>query len=216
MSEATKEEGRIKLTKPERLTFPNLDEPRAVKRNGKDTGKPKFSINIEFLPDSPDLAAFKAKAVAVAKAKWPGVDLKTLKFPFTNGDTLADKAKAKGKDREFSRGRVVFTARTEYQPTLSIVKGGEVIDVNGEDKSAVKKLFYSGCAVLAEVSFSAYDAVNEDGKPGVNAYVNKVLSFNKGAKLTGGPSSAETFKDYIGSASDEDPTDGDLDDEIPF
>jgi hypothetical protein len=214
MSEATNE-GRAKTTKPQVLTFPNLDEPRAVKRNGKDTGKPKYSINLEFEPESEDLAAFKAQAVAVARAKWPGVDLKTLKFPFTSGDQLADKAKAKGKDREFSRGKAVFTARTEFQPNLSVLKDGKVIDLDGTDKGQIKKLFYSGCAVLVEVQFSAYDAVQEDGKPGVNAYVNKVLSFNKGKRLTGGASSEEAFKDYIGSVSDYDPTDG-LDDEIPF
>lgn len=214
MSEAN-EDGRIKSTSPVTLTFPNLDEPRAVQRNGKATGKAKYSVNGEFSPDHADLALFKAKAVAVARAKWPGVDLKTLKFPFTSGDQLADKAAAKKKDREFSRGKAVFTARTEFQPTLSILKGGAVIDIDGEDKAAIKKRFYSGVDVLLEVAFTAYDPVGEDGKPGVNAYVNKVLSLGRGKRLTGGASSEETFKEYIGQQSDYDPTAG-LDDEIPF
>lgn len=214
MSEASNE-GRFKATEPTVMTFPNLDEPRAVQRNGKATGKPKYSINLEFEPESPVLAAAKAEAIAVARAKWPGVDLKTLKFPFSNGDQLADKAKLKGKDREFSRGKVVFTARTEFQPTLSIVAGGAVVDLDGTNKAAIKKAFYSGVEVLSEFQFSAYDAVQEDGKPGVNAYVNKVLSLNQGTRLTGGASSEEAFKDYIGSVSDYNPTEG-LDDEIPF
>src|SRR5579859_7428900 len=208
-------EGRIKNTAPEVMSFPNLEEPRAVKRNGKETGKKKYSLNLELEPDGDTLKAFKAEAVKVARAKWPGVDLATLKFPFTNGDTLAEKAKAKGKDREFSRGKVVFTARTEFQPTLSVLKGGKIVDVDGEAKAEIKKLFYNGTSVLAEFQFKAYDAVNEDGKPGVNAYVNKVLSLNRGKRLTGGASSEEAFKDYIGQVSDYDPT-ANLDDEIPF
>lgn len=208
-------EGRIKNTVPEVMSFPNLDEPRAVKRNGKETGKKKYSVNLELDPDSDTLKAFKAMAVSVARARWPGVDLATLKFPFTGGDKLADKAKERGKDREFSRGKVVFTARTEFQPNLSTLKGGKIVDLDGEDKGQIKKLFYNGTKVLAEFQFKAYDAVQEDGKPGVNAYVNKVLSLNQGTRLTGGASSEEAFKAYIGSVSDYDPTDG-LDDEIPF
>lgn len=214
MSEVN-DEGRIKVTIPEVMSFPNLDEPRAVKRNGKETGKKKYSLNLELEPDSATLKSLKSCAVAVARATWPGVDLATLKFPFTNGDQLADKAKVKGKDREFSRGKVVFTARTEFQPNLSVVKGGKIVDVDGDAKSEVKKLFYNGTQVLAELQFKAYDAVNDDGKPGVNCYVNKVVSLNRGKRLTGGSSNEEAFKDYIGSVSDYDPTSG-LDEEIPF
>jgi hypothetical protein len=216
MSEA--KEGTVSLTAPATLTFPNLDEARAVKNKaGKPSGDPKFSVNLELGDDHPDLARLKAEAVKVAKAKWPGVDVKTLKFPFTSGTALADKAQAKGKDREFSRGLAVLTARSKYQPRLSVVKGGAAVDIDGDDKAQVKKLFYSGCQVLAQVNFQAYDAVNEDGKDGVTAYINMVLSLNKGTRLTGGQSAAEVFKSYIGTATDEDPTAGDdLDDEIPF
>lgn len=211
-------EGTVSLTAPVTLTFPNLDEARAVKNKaGKASGDPKFSVNLEFDADSTDLAALKAEAVKVARAKWPGVDVKSLKFPFTSGTALADKAQAKGKDREFSRGKAVLTARSKFQPRLSTIKGGGAVDIDGDDKSLVKKLFYSGCQVLAQVNFQAYDAVNDDGKDGVTAYINMVLSLNKGTRLTGGQSAAEVFKSYIGTATDEDPTAGDdLDDEIPF
>lgn len=216
MSEA--KEGTVETTVPVILTFPNLDEARAVKNKaGKASGDPKFSVNLEFDADSADLAAMKAEAVKVARAKWPGVDVKTLKFPFTSGTVLADKAKDKGKDREFSRGKAVLTARSKYQPRLSTVKGGSAVDIDGDDKALVKKLFYSGCQVLAQVNFQAYDAVNDDGKDGVTAYINMVMSLNKGTRLTGGASAAEVFKGYIGTSSAEDPTGGELmDDEIAF
>lgn len=213
---ADKEEGRYALTAPGTLTFPNLLEARAVLKNGKPTGDPKYSVNLELAADHPDLKALKAKAAAVAKAKWPGRDLAELAFPFADGNKLADKAKAKGKDREFSRGKAVLTARSKYQPKLSIIEGGKLIDLEGDAIALHGRKFYSGCEVLAQVTFSAYDEVG-NGQPGVNAYIDIVVSLNRGTKVMGGASAAEVFKSYVGLTSDEDPTTGiDVDEEIPF
>lgn len=211
-------EGRISLTVPTTMTFPNLLEAKAVQKNGKPTGEPKFSANFEFSGDHVDLPRLKAEAVAVAKAKWPGRDLKTLAFPFTSGDKLADKAKERSKDREFSRGKAVLTARSKFQPRLSLIEGGRAVDL--EDEAAIKlhgKKFYSGVQALAQFTFTAYDGVGNN-PDGVNAYLDLVLSLNKGERLAGGgPSAAEVFKDYVGTVSNEDPTGGaTLDDEIPF
>jgi hypothetical protein len=210
-------EGTVNLTKPTTLTFPNLDEARAVKgKNGQPSGEPKFSSNFELAADHDNLAALKAEAVKVAKAKWPGRDLKELAFPFTSGDKLAEKAQVKGKDREFSRGKAVLVSRSKYQPRLSAVVNGKIVEIDGNDKGQIKKLFYSGTDCLAQFNFQAYDGVGSN-PDGVTAYLNMVLSLNRGARLTGGASAAEVFKDYIGSASSEDPTGGlGLDDEIPF
>lgn len=212
MSEQT--EGQYTLTEPQTLTFPNLLEAKAVQVKGKPSGDPKYSSNFEFEPSAADLAGLKAKAVAVAKAKWPGRNLKELAFPFTNGDKLADKAKDKGKDREFSRGKVVVTARSKYQPRLSVVEGGKIIDLEGDAIKARGRAFYSGVQALAQFNLVAYDGVGNN-PDGVTAYLNMVVSLNKGTKLSGGSSAAEVFKGYVGLSSDEDPTGG-LDDEIQF
>lgn len=216
MSQANTE-GQFTATEPHTLTFPNLDKPRAVEKNGKPTGDPKYSGNFEIEPSAADLTAMKGVAAKVARAKWPGRDLKELAFPFTNGDKLAEKAKLRGKDREFSRGKVVLTARSKFQPRLSIIEGGKVIDIEpGPQADAlIRKAFYSGTKALFQVGFQAYDGVGNN-PDGVNAYLNMVLSLRKGDKLTGGASAAEVFKGYIGSVSDEDPTAGDLGEEIPF
>lgn len=209
-------EGVFSLSEPQTLTFPNLLEAKAVQVKGKPSGEPKYSSNFEFEPASADLAAAKAKAVAVARAKWPGRDLKELSFPFTDGNKLADKAKAKDKDREFSRGKVVVTARSKYQPRLSVVEGGKIVDLEGDAIKARSRVFYSGVQALAQFNFVAYDGVGAN-PDGVTAYLNMVVSLNKGKKLAGGASASEVFKGYIGTASNEDPTAGDgLDDEIPF
>lgn len=200
----------VSLTSPATLTFPNLLEPRAVKGpNGKPNGEPKFSVNLEFNPDHPDLGRIKAKAAEVARAKWPGRDLRELAVPWTSGDKLAAKAKAKGKNREFSEGKVVVTARSKFRPTLSFLEGGKIVEL--EDDSGIKaniRKFYSGCDVLAEVRLQAYDGVGQN-PDGVNAYINQVMSLNRGKKVAGGGKSAtETFKDVVGKFSAEDPTEG--------
>lgn len=219
------------------LSFPNLDEARAVKgKNGKDTGEPKFSANLEMLPENPDLAAAKALCLKLAKAKWPGrafgkeaalVDdngnpkQATFQFPFTSGDKHADKAKAAGKEREWSRGKVVLTARSKFEPRLSAIIGGKVVEFEGDARLvAAKKHFYTGAEVLWEVNFQAYDGVGQNGVDGVTAYLNMVLASGKGSKIAGGGrSAADVFKGYVGTVSGVDPTAGlgaDLDDEIPF
>ena len=212
-----KDQGIYNLTSPVQSVFPNLIEPRAVGPKGKEQGKPKYSLNFVFDPDSEDLAKLKSLAAKLAKAKWPSRDLKELRFPFSNGDKLADKQKAKGKDAEFYRGKVVLVSRSQYEPRLSVIQNGGITDLEGDARVAAKGKFYHGVEVLAQVNLVAYDGVGEDGKDGVTAYLNMVLSTNKGDKLSGGASAAEVFSGYAGVSTTEDPTEGsDLDDEIPF
>ena len=52
-----------------------------------------------------------------------------------------------------------------------------------------------------------------DGKKQVSAYLNMVLSLNKGQRLGATRSAAEVFKGYAGQMTNIDPTD---DDDIPF
>lgn len=215
-------------------TFLNVLEAKAVKKNGKETGDPKFSSNFEFNLDHPELDALKKLALKAAKEKWPDRAIgseaskkdkngnpkqPTFVFPWTLGDDLANNAKKRGKDREFSRGKLVLTARSKYEPRLSVVKDGRMVDLEDEAaRKAAKNYFYTGVDCLFQVSFQAYDGVGVNSLDGVTAYLDHVVSLNKGEKLLkGGPSAAEVFKGYVGTTTDEDPTAGVEDDEeIPF
>jgi len=205
------------LTEPVVMTFPNLHEARAFGQKGKESGEPKYSANFNFAPESADLKAMKALCAKVAKARWPGRDLKELVFPFANGTKLADEAKAKGKDREFNRGQVVLAARSKYEPRLSGIENGVAVDYEGDARKASKGKFYAGVLVLAQVNFVAYDGVGRN-PDGVTAYLNMVFTTNKGTRLNQGQTAAEVFKGYVGSVSAEDPTAGQfaVDDEMPF
>lgn len=222
MSETTAEKDVFVLNIPTTLTFPNLLEAKAVEIKGKPSGEPKFSANFEFAADHQELKALKDALVRVAKARWPGRALSELAFPISDGTKLADKAKAKSppKDREFSRGKAVLISRSKFQPKMSIISNGKLIEL--EDEAAVKaniRHFYSGVQAIAQFALQAYDGVGNN-PDGVTAYLDMVLSTCKGEKLTGsGQSAAEVFKGYVGVNSTVDPTAGttaDLDDEIPF
>lgn len=217
-------------SEPAILSFPNLIEARAVTRNGKATGEAKFSTDAEFELNSADAKRIVSLCKKAALAKWPDLEEvkgrlkytddegneKFVNMPYKLGDRLADKAKAKsdkeGKERlrEWSRGKFVLTARTKKEPSLAVVINGQAIDLDSEAlKTAHAGKFYTGVEGLLEVTLAAYDAVDDTGTNGVTAYLNSVVSLNRGKKLISGRKSAtEVFSGYLGKITDEDPSDG--------
>jgi hypothetical protein len=224
--------GLYSFTQAAVMAHPSVIEPKKFKRNGKETGEAKYSASFVLKPDSPDFAGLKASAIAVAKAKWPGrdigVDYKagTLKFPWAAGDKLAErrieKRKKEGKDPaddgkgDFMKGFVVVKSSSKYEPGLAVFVNGKPVDLEGAARALNKNQFYFGVEVVAQLNFVAYDGI--DGNPdGVTAYLQKVLTFNRGKKLSSGGSAAEVFKGVAGVVSNEDPTGGEvIEDEIPF
>ncbi len=225
-------DGIYNLTQPVVMSFPQLLEPKAFIENGKAKGEPKYSANLNFHADSADLAALKQLAAKLARAKWPdkpfvlttqeGIKIHQILFPFTAGDKLADARKEKGKDDgEYMRGKVIIAARSKYEPRLSYLENGKIIDLETEmAKQAAKGRFYPGVEVLAQLNLVPYDAVGSNGKPGVTAYLNMVLSTGKGARISGGQTASEAFKGYVGAVSAENPmgpgSSADMLDEIPY
>lgn len=219
---ADKADSTYNLTTPVVMAHPNLFEARAFGPKGKESGNPKFSANLVIDPADPkqkiDLDAMKAMAISVARARWPNRDIKELKFPFSNGDKLADKRAGKGKtDGDFQRGKVIIAGRSKYEPRLAVIENGKIVDLEGPARIAAKSKFYFGCHVLATLNFQPYEGVGNN-PDGVTAYLNIVVSLNKGQRLSGGASAAETFKGYVGHTSAEDPTGGESisDDDIPM
>jgi hypothetical protein len=231
MTENTNE-GIFNFTQPIRAVWINVIKPRAYMENGKEKGEPKYDSNFIWLPDHPDFATLKARAVAVAKAKWPGRDIAAdykageIKMPWSAGEKLIDRKTKKlakvGKTydgkQDFLKGNFILKASSKYQPRLSIIANGKVLDLNEDTAKAHGSKFYSGVECLAQINLVAYDGKKEDDKDGVTAYLNMLLSLNKGEKIGGSaPSAAEVFSGYVGTVTDLDPTAGAaLDDEIPF
>ena len=224
--------GIFDLTVPVVLAHPHLFEAVKFKRGGKEQGEAKYGGSFVFEADNPDLKELKARAVALAKAKWPGRDIaadfkaKQFKFPWSSGDAIVAKRVAKlqaaGKQDDhkgdFQLGKVVLKSSSKYAPRMAVIANGKIVDLDDSNRALYKNQFYFGVKVLAQLNLVPYDKVGETGLDGVTAYINLVLSTNKGERLSGGASAAEVFKGYVGSVSAEDPTAGgdSLDEEIPF
>lgn len=217
---------------PALLAFPHVLDPAPFKgANGKPKGDPKYSATFPMKADHPDIAGLKSKVIEVAKAKWPGRDIIAaakagdLKLPFTSGDKMLEKRmtkiKADGKDydgrSDFLKGTIVFKAKSDYPPSLGVVVNKAIVEVTPDNKAVHRGVFYFGTDCLFRLNFRAYDGV-DGGKDGVTAYLDMVLSLNRGPRLSGQRTATEAFKGVVGNLSAEDPTAGaaELDDEIPF
>lgn len=220
--------GIFSTTVPVVMAHPALLEPRKFKDSkGRESGEPKYSASFLFDPDSPDFKSIKGLALAIAKAKWPGRDIaadfkaRSFSFPWSNGTQIADRRAKKladaGKEDDhkgdFQRGFMVLKSSSKYQPRLSVIENGKIIDLEGPAVLAAKSKFYFGVLALAQFNFVAYEGVGQN-PDGVTAYLNIVVSTNRGDKLTSSAQASEVFKGYMGSVSAEDPTAGD--DDIPF
>lgn len=197
--------GLYKFSTPHVLIYPHLLTPRAFKdpKTGRE-GKPRYEASFLFndLSDI-DLTAMVTIAADAARAMHPGRDLKSLRMPFKKGDELAAKAEAKSKERNWAKGSIILETKTEHLPKMGVVKAGRVVDLLSPAEVAANiGAFYSGTEAYAQVRFVAYEGMGG----GVTAYLQHVLSLNKGDKIAGGQSTAEVFGGYIGIETNEDPT----------
>lgn len=208
--------------KPWLGSFLNLDKPRRVTQSANE--KEKFSLNAET-DDEQEIARFKAAVMTCAREKWPQLDVGAaiaagrFAVPLINGTKLADKAAhenenpvhknfKKNKLREWSRGKQVLTARSEFFPPVTIIENGQVVVL--EDPASVSrvrnKFFFTGANILFAVKLNAYDAVGPNGLPGVNAYLRAVEGTGTGTPLIARRDPTERFSHYRGLATQEDPT----------
>ncbi len=218
-------------------SYADIMEPRAFQKNGQKKGEPKYGATFVIAPDNEDLKKLKAAVTAMLQAKAPGKkfvlrrltqeeldagNVVEVQVPWKDGTKFADAEKAKGKDAEYARGHVLLKATSKYQPALAAIVDKALVEFTTDEAkiAAGKKYFYSGAFMVPSVGLHWYKG--DEGKPdGVSLYLNGVMFAKNGSRLGGRQANAaETFKGYIGSISDEDPTAGaagdNLDDEIPF
>lgn len=214
-----------------RVSFANIVKPRAYQGKGEERYGASFLVE----PDSKDLAALKELVIAELKAQNPGKKIKLGRLteeqeaagdfvecnvPWKDGTKLADAQKAKGKDYEVARGKIVIKASSKFPPALSSVAGGKFTDYNDADtRPSLEKVFYSGAYVAPHVALNAYKPSND--KPGgVGLWLNAVCFVKDGPRLAGkGINAAEVFRHHVGQASNVDPGSNEEvieDDEVPF
>jgi hypothetical protein len=208
------------LTAPAIALYPNLLEAKKVKKNGREVGDAKYSLNIALALDHPDLLPMKKLCAKLALEKWPGRNLRlqapdpdALMFPFTDGTILADKAKAKvdaradgAKLAEFNRGFIVIPCRSKFQPAMEcFINGKATILDTPELRQLHKDKFFMGAECFVRLNFLAYDRADERGADGVTARLNMVSVTGKGTRIGGLPA-ASMLGSAQGHATMEDPT----------
>lgn len=227
---ADQQNGLYRVMHPVRVAYPNLITPRPFGPKSAPKGDPKFGATFIFDQDHPDLDPIKKLCAQIAKALLPGAALSDFSFPLTSGDKMiasaTGKAQRAGKsateiaavEEKFSwaKGKVLVKASSKYRPLLAFVNGASIADLDDDTKiNANKAKFYFGVEALPEFNFVAGVRTQDDGKDYVTAYLNGVLSLNKGERIGGGGTLAERFSGYVGNATNFDPTAGN-DDDIPF
>jgi len=250
MTTESKKQEDFNFTTSHRVSYADILEPRAFVKGGQKKGEPKYSGTFIIDPtpvmktidgkevDMSDLAQLKRACTAMLNANnKSGKKLKIgrlteeqeqagthveVQVPWKDGTKEADKMKAKGKDGEAFRGMVLVKGTSKYQPALAAIENKKIIEfTTPESVAGAKKFFYSGAYLVPSFGLHAYKG--DEGKPdGVSLYLNAVLFAKHGPRLGGRSANAtDTFKGYIGSISDEDPTAGaasgeSLDDEDTF
>lgn len=191
------------IVKATRTNYVHILKPRTYHEGKADAGKPYFEVTFLLPEGSPECLEALTVAAAVARAKFPGREFNTLKFPFEKGDELA----AKGAKYAWAKGYRLLTTRSPARPALAVVLNGTMKKIDRDDDaevSANNRYFYSGTEALGRLNFKEYEGMGG----GVKAYLNQFVSLNRGDKLSGGADIAEVFGGYIGIESNIDPTAG--------
>lgn len=210
------------------VSYANIMQPKAFQKKGQAKGDPKYSALFIIDPENADLKRLQAAVLADLKAKHPGKTLRSRRLtqeelnagtfvevsvPWRSGDKEADRMKAKnnGDDSKGAiyRGKVLVKASSKYQPALSAIEGGKVVDFETDEaKAKASKFFYSGAHLVPSFRFNPFDG-DEDKPGGMSLYLNAVLFAKHGTRIGGrSVNAAEAFKGYIGTISQEDPTGG--------
>jgi len=234
----------FQMTKPAQVVWAHVISPRpARKMKNGETAEPAYETTFLFPADHPDLPTIKSLMAKAATSFEPFAEkitgnknagraaLDGIKFPLENGNKIADKGAATGKDREFARGMAMLKAKSNVEikagpkkgqplspPRLVVLQNGKYVRYTDEhERPLAKKFFYSGALAIGTFNFAPYAGMGG----GVTVYLNEIMSLNAGEKInTGGDDEAKygdpnAFASYVGHQSSVDPTAG-MEDEIPF
>jgi hypothetical protein len=203
------------MTHPAPMVWNYLITPKPERTVRGRVFKAAYEATFLFTPDHPDWAPIRA----MLRANLPAGAAE--KFPVEDGTKVADEAKAKGKDREWARGKVMFNPHSNVKkqdgsplmpPRLVVLLNGKYVQYGTSDapREIATPFFYSGVLAIGTFQIVGYEGMGG----GVSAYLNEVLSLNSGERVAGGPDAEEKygpatdFSKYTGHVSAIDPTAG--------
>lgn len=176
------------ITGKVRLSFSNLFEPR--KNDDGTTGRYDCCLLID--KDDKDTINCINKAIENAKAKgvadkWGGKMPKNFQIPLHDGDEKEDDQYS-----EQFVGNMFINPKSKSRPGIVDKHGARIIDAEE---------IYSGCWVVAALSFFPYDM---NGNRGVGVGIDNVMKLADGESLAGKPSAESDFAGYTDEDDDDD------------
>ena len=156
-------------------SYMHLFEPKAIAQ-GQD---PKYSVQL-VLPVGHDYGEINAAVNEAIFAKWGQNPPPGLKMPVIDPQT-----KPKLAANPFYAGRFYVSANSKERPKVLYHNGSDML-VAGD--------IYSGCEIVANVNFYAFDTA---GNQGVACGLNMVIKLADGERLDNRPSAEEAFGAYI-------------------
>lgn len=161
-----------------RLSFSNLFEPRPT----DDGSKGRYDCCL--LIDKSDKKTIECinKAIDAAKAKgikekWSNKLPKNMQLPLHDGDEKEDDQYS-----EQFEGKMFINPKSKSRPGIVDKHGAPIID---------HEELYSGCYVLAALSFFPYDT---NGNKGVGVGIDNIMKVKDGESLAGKPSASNDFE----------------------
>lgn len=171
-----------------RLSFCNLFEPR--KNDDGTTGK--YDCCLLIPKSDTDTIACINKAIDAAKAKgikerWGNKLPKNLQIPLRDGDEKEDDQYS-----DQFRGNCFINPKSKSRPGMVDRNGARILDAEE---------LYSGCYVIAALSFFPYEI---SGNRGVGVGIDNIMKIKDGESLCGRPG---TESDFAGVQFDDDEED---------
>lgn len=161
-----------------RLSFSNLFEPRL----NEDGSKGRYDCCL--LIDKKDKKTIECinKAIEAAKAKgikekWANKLPKNLQLPLRDGDEKEDDQYS-----DQFKGMMFINPKSKSRPGIVDKNFAPILD---------PEELYSGCYVVAAISFFPYDT---NGNKGVGVGIDNVLKVKDGDSLAGKPSANNDFE----------------------
>ncbi len=203
------------MTKPAPIVWVSVVTPRPAGAKNQERYQAAFLLS----KDHPDFAPMATMMAKVVKDKYGSTDGRG--FPLQHGDKVADEAAAKGRDREWARGKELLEAHSNVRkrmvngvpgellnpPRLVVLRDGKYVRYQDEERPLAKSAFYSGVLAIGTFSFVAYDGFGG----GCSCYLNEILSLGVGDKINTGVDDEAKYgapTQYIGKVSAKDPTVG--------
>lgn len=160
-----------------RLSFCNLFEPRV----NDDGSKGRYDCCLLIDKSDKTTIACINKAIEAAKAKgvkekWGNRMPKNFQNPFHDGDEKEDDQYS-----DSFKGVMYLNPKSKSRPGMVDRHGAPIIDAEE---------LYSGCYIVAALSFFPYDS---NGNRGVGVGIDNVMKIKDGESLAGKPSASSDF-----------------------